>query len=253
MAHTPQQNGVAEQKNQMIVEMARSMLNGMELSNSLWAEAANTVVYILNRSATKAVDIITPQKAYSGKNPSIAHFIVFGCKLYMHVSNEDRTKLELKSKKCIFLGYNMESKAYRLYDPKARKVELSEDMVFQEEPRRMEDERPSPSSSEITCTHDNKPTEAEESAPSPQRRGKKANCPQEVDSEEEDEEAAPQGDRPFPKWYTQLLDGADAPSTSNEKVPPRRSRRLEEQRRARLLADAEEEPTVRRSKRIEEQ
>ena len=117
----------------------------------------------------------------------------------------------------------------------------------------MEDERPSPSSSEITYIQDERPTAAKESAPSPQQRGKKATCPQEVESDEEDEKAEPQGDRPFPKWYTQLLDGADAPGTSEEEVPPRRSRRIEGQRRARLLAEDEEEPIVRRSKRIEEQ
>jgi len=48
----------------------------------------------------------------------------------------------------------------------------------------------------------------------------------EVHSEEEedddDEKAMPQGDRPLPKWYTQLLDGVDAPNTSNDKVTSRR-------------------------------
>ena len=119
----------------------------------------------------------------------------------------------------------------------------------------MEDERPSPSSSENTCTQESQPTEAEESAPSPQRRGKLAQYVHRrwTLEKEKDEQASPQGDQPFPKWYTQLLDGADVPKSSNEAVPPRRSRRLEEQRRARLLEDAQEEPTVRRSKRIEEQ
>ena len=74
-----------------------------------------------------------------------------------------------------------------------------------------------------------------------------------MDFDEEDEQENPQGDQQFPKWYTQLLDGVDAPSTSEEEVPPRRLRRLEEQRRSRLHAEVEEEPTVRRSKRIEEQ
>jgi hypothetical protein len=115
--------------------MARSMLSGKGLPNSFWAEAVNIVVYILNRSATKAVDGKTQQEAYSGKKPSVAHFKVFGCECYMHVPDEDHTKLELKSRKCIFLGYDMESKAYRLYDPQARKVQLSRYVVFLEEPR----------------------------------------------------------------------------------------------------------------------
>jgi len=134
MAYTSQQNGVAKRKNRVIVEMARSMLNEKGLPNSFWAEVVNIALYILNKSATKVVDGKTPQDAYFGKKPLVAHFKVFGCKCYMHVLDKDSRKLEPKSQKCIFLGYDMESKAYRLYDPKARKVQLSRDVVFHEEP-----------------------------------------------------------------------------------------------------------------------
>ena len=44
-----------------------------------------------------------------------------------------RKKLDAKRKKCIFLGYSEESKAYRLYDPKAKKILTSRDVVFDEE------------------------------------------------------------------------------------------------------------------------
>ena len=67
-----------------------------------------------------------------------------------------------------------------------------------------------------------------------------------------EEPASPQQNQPFPKWYTQLLDGPDVPSGSGEPITPRRSKRLEEQR-ARLLEEADEAPTLHRSKRIEEQ
>jgi len=42
---------------------------------------------------------------------------------------------------------------------------------------------------------------------------------QKLDSEEEVEKAAPQGDRPFPKWYSQLVAGVDIPNISNKEVP----------------------------------
>eukprot|EP00253_Pinus_taeda_P033605 PITA_33605 len=53
--HTPQQNGVAERKNRTLVECARSMLQGKGLSNSFWAEAINTAIYLKNRSPTRDV------------------------------------------------------------------------------------------------------------------------------------------------------------------------------------------------------
>ena len=112
------------------MEMARSMLNGKGLPNSFWAEAVNatmynlnrsatkavegtflTSVYILNRSATKAVEGKTPQEAYSGKKPLVAHLKVFGSECFMHIPDKERTELAPKSCKCIFLGYDVESKA----------------------------------------------------------------------------------------------------------------------------------------------
>ena len=58
--YSSQQNGVAERKNRMIVEMARSMLIEKGLSNTFWAEAVNTTIYLLNIYLTKAVFNKTP-------------------------------------------------------------------------------------------------------------------------------------------------------------------------------------------------
>ena len=45
-AHTPQQNGVAERKNQTLVEAARSMLKDANLGSKFWAEAVHTAAYL---------------------------------------------------------------------------------------------------------------------------------------------------------------------------------------------------------------
>ena len=57
--YTPQHNRVAERRNRLIVEMARSMMKGKNLPNKFWAKAVYTIVDILNRSPMKAV----PDKA----------------------------------------------------------------------------------------------------------------------------------------------------------------------------------------------
>ena len=46
---TPQQNGVVERKNRVVQEMARVMLLSKKLPPKFWAEALNTVVYVINR------------------------------------------------------------------------------------------------------------------------------------------------------------------------------------------------------------
>ncbi|CAL2227891.1 unnamed protein product [Prunus armeniaca] len=45
----PQQNGVVERKNRVLVEMARVMLSSKNLAKHFWAEAVNMACYISNR------------------------------------------------------------------------------------------------------------------------------------------------------------------------------------------------------------
>jgi transposase InsO family protein len=49
MPYNPQQNRVDERKNKTICEATKAMMFDQDLSNSLWAEATSTVVYIQNR------------------------------------------------------------------------------------------------------------------------------------------------------------------------------------------------------------
>ena len=44
--YNPQQNGVAERKNRMIMEAAREMLHDQDLPMHIWVEAARIVVYV---------------------------------------------------------------------------------------------------------------------------------------------------------------------------------------------------------------
>lgn len=53
--------------------------NAKGIPKTLWDEAINTLVYVLNRCPTKAVKDMTPIEAWSGHKPTVNHFIVFGC------------------------------------------------------------------------------------------------------------------------------------------------------------------------------
>eukprot|EP00253_Pinus_taeda_P036673 PITA_36673 len=63
-----------------------------------------TACYLVNRSPSSALEDKTPQEVWTGKKPSLSHMRVFGCDAYVHVPKEKRTKLDSKSKKCIFIG-----------------------------------------------------------------------------------------------------------------------------------------------------
>jgi hypothetical protein len=76
---------------------------------------------------------MTPEEAFIEVNPVVGHFKIFGCPIYIHVPKEKRMKLELSCMKGTFVGYNETSKAYRIYIPSQRQIEVSRDVSFEEE------------------------------------------------------------------------------------------------------------------------
>ena len=54
---------------------------------------------------------------------------LFSCPAYSHV-NEG--KLEPRAKKCIFIGYGLGVKGYRLYNPESHKIFHSRNVTFDE-------------------------------------------------------------------------------------------------------------------------
>jgi hypothetical protein len=108
------------------------MLNEKNLRNYFWAEVVATVVYIMNRTPTTAVHGMTPEEKFTGKKPDVSHLKVFGYITYVHVPDEKRSKLDPKAEKCIFIGYSLEQKGYRCFNPFTWKLQVSRDVVFDE-------------------------------------------------------------------------------------------------------------------------
>jgi transposase InsO family protein len=131
-AYTPQQNGVAERKNRIIMSMVRSMLSEKQVPKKFWPEAVNWTTHVLNRSPILAVKEITPEEAWSGVKPNMNYFRVFGCIRHVHVPDNLRKKLDDKSFQCVLLGMSEESKTYILYNPISGKIVTSRDVVFDE-------------------------------------------------------------------------------------------------------------------------
>ncbi|KAI0488135.1 hypothetical protein KFK09_027962 [Dendrobium nobile] len=109
------------------------MLKSKRLPKEFWAEAVACAVYLSNRSPTRSVWGMTPQEAWSGRKPDISHLRVFGSIAHVHVPDEQRSKLDDKSEKYIFIGYDSSSKGYKLYNPNTMKTIISRDVIFNEE------------------------------------------------------------------------------------------------------------------------
>jgi hypothetical protein len=75
---------------------------------------------------------MTPEEKYSGTKSKVNHLRIFGSLAYLHVPRENRKKLDSKTQPCLFVGYDEQSKVYRLFDPLRRKIVLSRDVVVDE-------------------------------------------------------------------------------------------------------------------------
>ncbi|KAM1023461.1 hypothetical protein ACFX2A_045325 [Malus domestica] len=133
VAYSPQQNGIAKMKNMTIVEMAKSMMHEKNMPYKFWGEAVNTLVYLLNRCPTKALEKKTPFEVFSGKKPSVKHLRVFGSVCYTLIPHQLRHKLEKSSNKGVFVGYCTSEKGYRVYNVLTQKIILSKDVIFDED------------------------------------------------------------------------------------------------------------------------
>jgi hypothetical protein len=134
--HSPQQNGVAERKNRHILEVTRSLLIGGSVPSFLWGEAISSAVYLINRTPSSVLNFRRPLDVLSDHCilPPIVHLIprIFGCVVYVHLHPHQRTKLEKRAVKCMFVGYGSAQKGYRAYHPPSKKFYISMDVTFYE-------------------------------------------------------------------------------------------------------------------------
>uniref|UniRef100_A0A2N9HW24 Integrase catalytic domain-containing protein n=1 Tax=Fagus sylvatica TaxID=28930 RepID=A0A2N9HW24_FAGSY len=154
---THQQNGVAERLNRTITETARCLRLNAELPKIFWAEAVSKTCYIINRSPRVAFDGKVAEEVWTGQEVDYSFMRIFGCPAYVHISGEDMTKLDLKSKKCIFLGFKKRVKGYKLWDPIAQKVVISRDVVELDELESQSDEKPYSNDQEQDNTRSDRP------------------------------------------------------------------------------------------------
>ena len=131
-AYTPEQNGVAERLNRTLLNSVRALLHDSQLDGRFWDEALLTAAYIHNRVPTRALNGKTPHEAWFGRKPRVVHLRVFGSLAFAHVPKVGRSKLASRALRCIFLGYQPDAKAYRLWDIAAKTIIVSRDVDFWE-------------------------------------------------------------------------------------------------------------------------
>nr|GEU77934.1 hypothetical protein [Tanacetum cinerariifolium] len=129
---TPQQNGVVERRNQMLVEAARTMLIFSRALLFLWAGAITTACFTQNRSIIYHRFNRTPYELINGRKPDILFLHVFGALCYPKNDREDIRKLGAKGDTGFFIRYSADSCAYRIYNRRTKKIIKTMNVSFNE-------------------------------------------------------------------------------------------------------------------------
>lgn len=132
--YTPQQNGRAERLNRTLMDKTRSMLFEAGLPNKFWGEAILTANHLRNVTATATTDA-TPIEAFTGRKPDVSMLRVFGCVAHVQIPGELRKKLDRRSMKTMFVGYEEGRKGWktlRKEDHQWKSV-ITRDAVFEED------------------------------------------------------------------------------------------------------------------------
>ena len=79
-----------------------------------------------------AIDCKILEEVWTNHSCDYSNLKFFGCEAYALTPKNQRSKLDPRSKKCIFVGYDDVMKGYRLWDPIAHKIVISKDVIFDE-------------------------------------------------------------------------------------------------------------------------
>nr|GEV35897.1 ribonuclease H-like domain-containing protein [Tanacetum cinerariifolium] len=123
VARTPQQNRVAERRNRTLSEAAKTMLADLKLPTTFWAEAVNTACYVQNRVLVVKPHNKTPYELFHGRTPALSFMRPFRCSVTILNTKDHIGKFDGKADEGFFVGYSLNSKAFRVINKKTRIVE----------------------------------------------------------------------------------------------------------------------------------
>jgi transposase InsO family protein len=128
---TPQQNGVAERLNRLLLEITRAILIGADVPKQYWPEAIHMANHLRNRTIQVQDSKKTPYELWTGHQADISRCRTPFCRVWFHQKEMD--KLEPRAIEGVFMGYDMSRKHYLVMAKRDRKVYRVTDPIFLED------------------------------------------------------------------------------------------------------------------------
>jgi hypothetical protein len=121
-----------ERKNRNLLDMSRTMLDEYKTPNQFWAEEINTACYSISRLYLHRILKKTSYELLTSKKPNVSFFRIFGSKCFILIKRGRNSKFVPKAVEGFLLGYDSNTRAYRVFNKSTGLVEVSCDIVFDE-------------------------------------------------------------------------------------------------------------------------
>jgi hypothetical protein len=115
-----------------LIEMTRTMLDEYKTSDHFWAEAINTTCHAVNRLYLHRLLRKTPYELLTDNKPNLSYFRAFGSKCYVLLKRSKSSKFAPKVYEGFMLGYDLNSRAYHVFNKVFGCVKTTCDAVFDE-------------------------------------------------------------------------------------------------------------------------
>jgi hypothetical protein len=115
-----------------LIDMARTMFGEYKTPEQFWSEAVNTACHAINRLYLHRLLKKTSYELLTGNKPNVSYFRVFGSKCYILVRKGRNSKFAPKAIEGFLLGYDSNTKAFRVFNKSSGLVEVSSNIVFDE-------------------------------------------------------------------------------------------------------------------------
>ncbi|CAI7830359.1 unnamed protein product [Closterium sp. NIES-53] len=125
---SPQQNGIAEHRIGMVMDVARTSMIHAAAPHFLWPFAVHYAAHQLNLQPRVSLPETSPTLQWIGKVGEASAFRVWGSRAF--VRDLSTVKLSPRATPCIFLSFPPDAPGSQFYHPTSRRVLSSQDVTF---------------------------------------------------------------------------------------------------------------------------
>ncbi|CAI7762420.1 unnamed protein product [Closterium sp. NIES-53] len=127
---SPQQNGIAERRIGMVMDVTRTSMIHAAAPHFLWPFVVQYAAHQINLQPRVSLPETTPTLRWTGKVGDASAFHVWGSRAFVRDTSAD--KLSSHAVPCVFLGFPPDAPRWQFYHPTSRRVLSSQDVTFDE-------------------------------------------------------------------------------------------------------------------------